>query len=68
MTKTDKSNFPESLKAARKAAGLNQDWAADLVGVSKRAYCDWERGNVTPHPYMQQGVLNALQNAAKNRG
>lgn len=55
--------FSEQLKSARGI--FTQDAAANIIGVSKRAYCDWEAGNVVPHRYMQDGALRELRTTKK---
>lgn len=37
-----------TLKAARVNAGLSQKEAANLLGVSNKTLCAWEKGNVMP--------------------
>ncbi|PTK92522.1 helix-turn-helix transcriptional regulator [Staphylococcus gallinarum] len=37
-----------SLKGARVEKGYTQEQIADKLGVSKRSYIDWEKGNVVP--------------------
>lgn len=41
-------NFPENLKAARKAAGLTQKQFADMLGVYQKDISRWETGEVSP--------------------
>jgi DNA-binding XRE family transcriptional regulator len=38
------SPTPEAVKAARIAAGLTQEQAGAAVGVARRTWQDWERG------------------------
>lgn len=40
--------FGQRLKIARKKRGLTQQAAADMFGVSLRAYCRWEKGERDP--------------------
>lgn len=53
-------NFAESLKAARKAAGLTQQGLSDLLEVPKRTIEAWEMGERTPPSYVQKLILNEL--------
>lgn len=57
--------FSDQLKAARKAAALNQAQAAAAIGIGKRSFCDWEAGNVIPHPYMREASLRDIKLAGK---
>lgn len=57
-------NFAESLKAARKNAGITQQGMADLMLIPKRTIEAWETGDRTPPPYVQRFVLNELQGRA----
>lgn len=41
-------NFPENLKAARKAVGLTQKQFADMLGVYQKDISRWETGEVSP--------------------
>lgn len=38
------SPSPAAVKAARSAAGLTQEQAGAAVGVARRTWQDWERG------------------------
>ena len=38
------SPSPEAVKAARETAGLTQEQAGAAVGVARRTWQDWERG------------------------
>ena len=53
-------NFAESLKTARKNAGITQQGMADLMLIPKRTIEAWETGDRTPPPYVQRFVLNEL--------
>lgn len=56
--------FAAQIKQARHAAGLTQQQAADLLGVSKSTYCNWEAGRNEPpvEPVLTQGeALAALK-------
>ena len=55
------NDFAESLKTARKNAGLTQQGMADRMLIPKRTIEEWERGNRTPPPYVQRFVLNELE-------
>lgn len=54
-------DFPEKLKAARKATDMTQQSMADRMLIPKRTIQDWELGNRTPPPYVQRFVLNELE-------
>lgn len=53
-------NFAESLKAARKAAGLTQQGLSDLLEAPKRTIEDWEGSKSKPPSYVQKLILNEL--------
>lgn len=53
-------NFAESLKTARKKAGITQQVMADRMLIPKRTIEAWETGDRTPPPYVQRFVLNEL--------
>ncbi len=55
--------FADQLKTAR--GNLTQDAAANIIGIAKRTYCDWEAGKVVPHRYMQDGALRDLRTTKK---
>lgn len=40
----------EQIRKARKAAGLTQTQAGELVGGCRRTWQDWEYGNTEMHP------------------
>ena len=44
------NSFSKAIKAARRAAGLDQESLAILVGVSVSAVKKWEEGNCRPTP------------------
>lgn len=44
------NSFGKAIKAARRAAGLDQESLALLVGVSVSAVKKWESGNCRPTP------------------
>lgn len=52
--------FAEQIKAARKAAGLTQQGMEDQMQIPRRTVQDWEKGLMTPPPYVQRLVLNEL--------
>ena len=52
--------FPEKLRAARKAAGLNQTQLAQLVGVTQRSLTNYERGCAIPRDHVIRKMANAL--------
>jgi transcriptional regulator with XRE-family HTH domain len=53
-------NFAEKFKAARKAAGLTQQGMEDQMQIPRRTVQDWEKGIMTPPPYVQALVLEKL--------
>lgn len=53
--------FCESLAALRRAFGMNQMKAAELVQVTDRTIRLWESGTVTPAEIVQKGALAALR-------
>ena len=48
MEKVSEKNFTWNLREARMAAGLTQQAAADLFGITLRGYCRWEKGETEP--------------------
>lgn len=58
-------NFAEKFKAARKAAGLTQQGMEDQMQIPRRTVQDWEKGLMTPPPYVQRLVLNELEGMRK---
>ena len=61
------NDFPDTLKAARKAAGLTQKNMAATMLIPIRTIEDWERGQSVPAAYVQTLVLNELQRIAKRK-
>lgn len=59
--------FSEQLKAARKAAGLTQQGMEDQMQIPRRTVQDWEKGLMTPPPYVQRLVLNELDRLKCNK-
>lgn len=55
------NDFAESIKTARKNAGLTQQGMADRMLIPKRTIEAWETGVRTPPPYVQRFVLNELE-------
>lgn len=45
---------PDAIKAARKAAGLTQTAAAQLIYVSLRTWQDYEAGKTRMHPGLRE--------------
>lgn len=45
---TDLPSIGDRLAATRKALGLSQEAAADIGGISAKAWSEWERGTRTP--------------------
>lgn len=54
-------NFAEKFKAARKAAGLTQQGMEDQMQIPRRTVQDWEKGIMTPPPYVQALVREKLE-------
>lgn len=44
------NNFPETLRAHRRAAGLSQERLAELTGIDESSLTKWERGETMPFP------------------
>lgn len=61
-------DFPETLKAARKAAGLTQKNMAATMLIPIRTIEDWERGQAVPAVYIQVLVLDKLDRIAAENG
>jgi DNA-binding transcriptional regulator YiaG len=61
------NNFAESLKTARKKAGLTQHGMADRMLIPFRTIQDWEGGHHEPPPYVQRFVLNELESLRKEK-
>ena len=57
--------FAEKLKQIKNDAGLTQEEVAALLGVSKRAVEEWERGAGKPKPYLQSLILEVLESRVK---
>lgn len=51
---------PAAIRAARKAAGLTQTAAAELIGSTLRTIQDWEAGKAAMHP----GLWDLFQHRA----
>lgn len=60
-------NFAEKFKAARKAAGLTQQGMEDWMQIPRRTVQDWEKGLMTPPPYVQRLVLKELESMKKEK-
>ncbi len=58
----EKTPFSEALKAARKEAGLTQKTLSEVSEIPRRTIEDWERGIITPAPYVQKLVLEWIKN------
>jgi transcriptional regulator with XRE-family HTH domain len=54
-------SFAESLKTARKRAGLTQQGMAGRMEIPRRTIQDWEGGKMIPPSYVQRLVLNELE-------
>lgn len=61
------NDFAESLKTARKSAGITQQGMADRMLIPKRTIEAWETGDRTPPPYVQRFVLNELQSLSTEK-
>ena len=59
--------FAEQFRAARKAAGLTQQGMEDQMQIPRRTVQDWEKGLMTPSPYVQRLVLNELDRLKCNK-
>lgn len=57
--------FADQLKSARKAAGLTQHALAEYTEIPLRTIEDWERGKMTPPPYVQRLVLKEIERMKK---
>lgn len=55
------TDFAQTLKRVRAAAGLSQQGMADRMLIPKRTIEKWETGERTPPPYVQRFVLNELE-------
>lgn len=60
-------DFSNTLKAARKSAGLTQKNMAAAMSIPIRTIEDWERGQSVPAAYVQTLVLNELQRISKRK-
>lgn len=60
------NDFPEKFKAAREAAGLTQQGMEKQMQIPRRTVQDWEKGLMTPPPYVQKLVLNELERMKRN--
>ena len=56
-----KQTFAETLKELRIARELSQVKCAELLSVSLRTYCDWERNEVVPADITQEGAIARLR-------
>ena len=52
--------FSPALKAARKAKGLTQQQAAELIRIGVRQYGNWERGESIPSAEMLIRIYRVL--------
>lgn len=52
--------FAKQLKSERRRLGLTQEAAAEACDEPKRTWADWERGQSTPKPCHQEGILARL--------
>lgn len=55
-----KLQFAESLKVARKRAGMSQERAAAAVGTSRRHWIRWESGETSPNPAYLERIASVL--------
>ena len=51
-----------NIKEARKAAGLTQAAAAEMIGVPKRTWEDWEGEKHNPPEYVKKLIIEKLLN------
>lgn len=54
-----------TIKEARKAAGLTQAAAAEMIGVPKRTLEDWETDRRHPPKYVENLIVEKLLNISK---
>src|SRR5579859_3650944 len=57
-----------TLIAARIAAGLSQKEAAEVAGVTRNTYGQWELGKMTPYPVHMHRLCVAFGQSAKELG
>lgn len=57
--------FAEEFKTARLQAGLTQAQMLEQYDIPRRTVQDWERGIMTPPPYVQRLVLEELKRKKK---
>lgn len=55
-------NKMTTIKEARKAAGLTQAAAAEMIGVPKRTWEDWEGEKHSPPEYVKRLIIEKLLN------
>lgn len=55
-----KIQFGESLRTARKRAGMSQERAAAEVGTSRRHWIRWESGETSPNPAYLERIASVL--------
>lgn len=48
------------LRIKREKMGLSIHKAADLIGVDRRTYRDWEKGLHMPRTYYQQDLIDKM--------
>ena len=53
--------MPMKIKEAREAARLSQVAAAELIGVPKRTWEDWEAEKHKPPKYVENLIIEKLQ-------
>ena len=56
-----RSRTGDAIRVARTDAGLTQQQLADLVGVTKAAVSEWERGGSMPRIVHQVKIANNLK-------
>lgn len=55
-----KHEIGQRLRAARKAAGLNQEDVANVVGVAKSTVSEWETGKRSPDVELLETIAECL--------
>lgn len=58
------ADFPSILTDARVNAGLTQEEAAELLGVSQSTYRNWEKGRSKPQSLEKKEILSMIDQAA----
>lgn len=61
-------SFATEIKAHREHLGLTQAGAADLLGMSRRAYIELEMDRRDPRRYESEGIVSIFRKAKKRPG